>query len=373
LPEKPTVERRSIAKNISCKKEYSMTTKDYLKPFVEVGRALSDGADHSSVMELIMQRTAETLDLNGCFSKMLSREGNLELLSSHGLSEYFLFTRPEGHLENFCFMLPDGVKCFSDTRNTEELADYEAMMLEGIRAAVIAPIEIKQQTVGMIALMANAPKEFSKTDMNFAVSLATHGILAIYRQREMQDEVSRQYRYLKNFQEISTLIHSILSINEVLELIVRKVTHILNAKGCTVRLLDPRSQELYLAQSYGLSKEFLIKGPVDAQKSIAENLAGRVVVVEDTYTDQRLQYRQETIHEGIRKVLSIPLTVRGKVIGVMRVFTGERLPFSDDEIQFAVSVAQQCALAIDNARAYQRMKNDYQNLMTDLGYAGSSY
>jgi hypothetical protein len=62
-------------------------------------------------------------------------------------------------------------------------------------------------------------------------------------------------------------------------------------RGCTVRLLDPKTQKLYLAQSFGLSEEFLHKGPVDAQKSIAENMAGKIVVIDDVITDPRLQYR----------------------------------------------------------------------------------
>src|SRR5208337_4668926 len=105
-------------------------------------------------------------------------------------------------------------------------------------------------------------------------------------------------------------------------------------KGCVVRLLDPKTQNLYVARSHGLSQDFLNKGPVDAQKSIAENMAGRVVVIDDVLTDPRIQYPAEHVEEGVRKILSIPLMVRGKVIGVLRILTGERPPFTKREINF---------------------------------------
>ncbi len=177
---------------------------------------------------------------------------------------------------------------------------------------------------------------------------------------------------MRSYQEISSTINATLNIGKVLELVVTKVTEVLGGKGCVVRLLDPKTQNLYVAQSHGLSQEFLTKGPVDAQKSIAENMAGQVVVVDDVFTDPRLQYPAEVAEEGVRKLLSIPLSVRGKVIGVLRLFTGERPRFEEREINFASAITQQCAFAIENARMYQRVQHEYQQLLRDFGYEGSS-
>jgi GAF domain-containing protein len=184
--------------------------------------------------------------------------------------------------------------------------------------------------------------------------------------------VEEERKYLQSFQEVSSAINSTLNIGKVLDLVVRLVTKVLGGKGCTVRLLDPKTQNLYVAQSHGLSKEFLEKGPVHSQLSIADNMAGKIVVIDDVFTDPRLQYPAAVAEEGIRKVLSIPLMVRSKVIGVLRLFTGERPLFTNREINFARAVADQCAMAIENARIYQRVKYEYQQLLVDFGYDGSS-
>ncbi len=83
--------------------------------------------------------------------------------------------------------------------------------------------------------------------------------------------------------------------------------------------------------------------------------------------------RPSYAEEGVRKLLSIPLMVRGKVIGVLRIFTGERPPFTKREINLATAIAQQCAFAIENARIYQRLHYEYQQLLIDFGYEGSSH
>jgi GAF domain-containing protein len=223
-----------------------------------------------------------------------------------------------------------------------------------------------------VALFAGLPREFTKTELSFAETLAARGVLSVVWKRRVDDLIEQERQYLRSYQEISSTINATLDIGKVLELVVTKVAEALGGKGCVVRLLDSKTQHLYVARSQGLSREFLEKGPVDALRSIAENMAGQVVVVDDVFTDPRLQYPAEVAEEGIRKLLSIPLSVRGKVIGVLRIFTGERPRFTKREINFASAIAQQCAFAIENARLYQRMQHEYERLLLDFGYEGSS-
>ncbi len=350
-----------------------MCSTDYLTPFVEVGRALCDGADNYSVMNLIARRITETLGLKGCFVKMRdAQSGRPEMLASFGLSEHFLFRKPSTAPESLCCRLPESLIRIAQLRATGHTSEEEAMMIEGIRSVAIVPIEVQQEVLAMVGLFAGMEREFSKEEISFAEALTGRGILSFVWQRRYDEQIERERQYLRSFQEVSSTINSTLNIGKVLELVVTKVTEVLGGKGCTVRLLDPKTQNLYLAQSYGLSAEFLNKGPVDAQKSIAENMAGQLVIIDDVFTDPRLQYRAKVVEEGIRKILSIPLSTRGKIIGVLRVFTGERDPFTNREIRFATSLAQQCAFAIENARMYQRVKYEYQQLLIEFDYNGSS-
>ena len=109
------------------------------------------------------------------------------------------------------------------------------------------------------------------------------------------------------------------------------------------------------------------KGPLDASKSMASTvLDGKHVWIEDATTDLRMQYPEEARREGIASILSVPLIVRNKVIGALRVYTGEPREFSDEEIKFLYGFAEQVALAIENARSYEDVKDEYEALRDDL-------
>lgn len=350
-----------------------MSPVDYLTPFVEVGRTVFEGAGNDRVMSLIAEEVTKTLGIKGCFIKMKAyKSDHMEVLASKGLSERFLFGKPDYGKNWVCLNLPESTVCVQNLDDFDIQGEKALMAAEGIQSFTVLPIEIRGEIVAMAALFSGEPREFTKAELGFVEMLAGQGIQSILWQRRVHSMVEKEREYLRSFQEISSAINASLNIGKVLDLVVTKITSVLNVKGCVVRLLDPKSQNLYVARSHGLSKEFLQKGPVDAQRSIVENMAGKVVIIEDVLSDPRLQYPAEMVEEGVRRILSIPLTVRSRVIGALRIYSGEGPKFTKREIDFAIAIGQQCAFAIENARIYQRLHYEYQQLLVDFGYEGSS-
>jgi len=160
----------------------------------------------------------------------------------------------------------------------------------------------------------------------------------------------KERMYLQSFMEISKALASSLSVDEVLEQIVRQITQAMNLKGATIRLVNPKTSTLELAASVGISDKYLNKGPVDMDKSIAESLRGRPVAIFDAQNDPRIQYPQEAKEEGIASLVAIPIMSKGKVIGAMRLLTGEPREFTMEEVDFAMAVAELGGQAIVNAQ-----------------------
>jgi signal transduction protein with GAF and PtsI domain len=121
-----------------------------------------------------------------------------------------------------------------------------------------------------------------------------------------------------------------------------------------------------LVASYGLSDRYINKGPVVADKSITEAMMGKAVSIYDVASDTRATYPKEAEEEGIKSILSVPITLKGNVIGVMRIYTAERRDFTEDEITFMSSLAEQAALGMENARLYQKLKGEYEEIMADM-------
>lgn len=169
------------------------------------------------------------------------------------------------------------------------------------------------------------------------------------------------------FEEIKTAIASTLNLKDVLDLIVQGMVKIMKVKGSTLSLLDKKREKLRVFAYHGLSREYVEKGPLDVSKSIsATTMEGKHAWVEDASKDSRVQYPADAMREGIVAILSVPLLVRNKVTGALRVYTSERREFSDEEVRFLYGFAEQVALAIENARSYEDVKDEYEALRDDL-------
>ena len=155
---------------------------------------------------------------------------------------------------------------------------------------------------------------------------------------------------------------------EVLSIIAETAAEGLNAKASVIRLISPQGNRLEIASAYGLSKEYLNKGPVEISASPLdqEALIGDMATVLDATKDERFQYPEEADREGIRSVLCLPLRAGIKTIGVIRVYTSEPHEFSKDEVRFLHTLACHGAVAIENARMRSQLKRQYDGLMGDI-------
>ncbi len=176
----------------------------------------------------------------------------------------------------------------------------------------------------------------------------------------------REKRYYYNLYELASVVNSAGSQERVLRSIVENVTRALEAKGCSLMLLTPDRKTLLHTVSYGLSDWYVRKGPVSADRSIAEALEGRPVAVMNAADDDRIQYQLQARQEGIASILSVPIMLREEVVGVMRVYTAEPRYFTDADIYFGGAAANLGAIALENARLYDAVKKDYEELRLDL-------
>jgi len=180
------------------------------------------------------------------------------------------------------------------------------------------------------------------------------------------DPPSRTHRdYYTALYQAALTISSSLELDQVLQSVVKSITEAMQVKACGLRLLDPDTGQLRMGAVYGLSASYLSKGPVVVVQSAidSEALRGSPVFIADARTDPRFQYKEAARDEGLVSILCVPLEVRGQAIGVMRVYTNAPAVFDEDDIQFLSVLASLAALAIENARLYENIKNTYHGVM----------
>ena len=152
---------------------------------------------------------------------------------------------------------------------------------------------------------------------------------------------------------------------EIIRISVESVTETLDVKGCALYLVNAENNELEMASSYGLSDAYLSKGPVSASRSVAKSLTEGPVAIYDVQDDPRGQYADEAQKEGIVSILSVPIYVRGTVIGAMRVYTSEHWEFTLDDVNFVQALAEIAGIVIDLTRLVEG-QNAYIDILESL-------
>jgi len=102
--------------------------------------------------------------------------------------------------------------------------------------------------------------------------------------------------------------------------------------------------------------------PYDQATLDRQVLGGDILYIEDVRTDPRFPDRTVAERLGVVSLICAPLVARGRTLGTLRVYTGERREFSLADRKMLLAVAGQAATAIDHARLYMKLEEKNQEL-----------
>lgn len=157
------------------------------------------------------------------------------------------------------------------------------------------------------------------------------------------------------FFHISQSLVSKSYLNEILQLIVTMTASVMQSKICSLMLLDEEKQELTITATQALSAEYLNKPNVKVGESVSGRavLEKKPIVVMDVTQDKTYMFPDVAKKEGVVSMLSVPMILGDKVIGVINSYTTEKHSFTDTEIKMLQVVANQSAVAIENTKLRQ--------------------
>jgi GAF domain-containing protein len=173
-------------------------------------------------------------------------------------------------------------------------------------------------------------------------------------------------RYFDALRRAAEAVNSSLTLEDVLCTVSRVTAEATRVKACSVLLLDEETKCLVHTASHGLSREYLHKGAVSADRSLAEALQGHPIAVSDVTADLRVQYPGDAVREGVASMLCAPIVGRGKIMGVIRIYSAQKGDFSPSVTELLVAIANLSALAIQNARMYGAVKEAHQVCLQEL-------
>lgn len=175
------------------------------------------------------------------------------------------------------------------------------------------------------------------------------------------EELGIPYTELGNQKEIELFWHisqSLVSktyLQEILQLIVTMTAEVIGSKICSLMLLDPDKDELRIAATQSLSADYINKPAVKVGESVSGKAVQekRVITVKDVTKDKTYGFPDIAKKEEIVSMVSVPMQINGRVIGVINSYTNHVHEFTDLEIKVLQAVANQAAVAIENTKLRQ--------------------
>jgi signal transduction histidine kinase/putative methionine-R-sulfoxide reductase with GAF domain len=160
--------------------------------------------------------------------------------------------------------------------------------------------------------------------------------------------------------EISKAIASGLYLEDVLRLIVTVTANLMDSKICSLWILDERDQKLKLKATQSISEEYL----KERSLAMGEGVVGYValhnqpmailnVLKEPLYKEKELAKK-----EGLVSMLSVPMCIKDRVIGVINCYTSYPHAFSKNEEEMLTTVANQAAICIENSGLMETLDID---------------
>ncbi|OQY48515.1 MAG: hypothetical protein B6240_04650 [Desulfobacteraceae bacterium 4572_87] len=178
---------------------------------------------------------------------------------------------------------------------------------------------------------------------------------------------TRFERYFKAFRDIIRSMQGNLSLQEVLDIVVEKSTKVLDAKGALLRIFNKETQLFEVRAAHGLGKRYLSKGPVTTEKILSDKSElHKVQIITDIWNAPRVEYPQETWDEGIRMMLDVPLAIQDEMVGFLRIYLRRQREFPKDELDFIVTVTEQCACIIERVRLMENQREHFTKLATHM-------
>ncbi|MGD8713183.1 MAG: GAF domain-containing protein [Desulfobacterales bacterium] len=177
----------------------------------------------------------------------------------------------------------------------------------------------------------------------------------------MRQELERKF-YLRHFKAISHAISTYDDLSVLTDHLAEGTSRRFKAKGCSIMLLDERDRQLYHVSNYGISEEYLNKGPIFLNEKYSAMHKGEPVFVEDMQNDHRVQYPEAAAKEGIVSMLSIPIKCRKAVIGVLRIYYDTPIRIHDEDIDTLCVMSEHLGLVIEN----NGLKNFLEGVKTAL-------
>ena len=157
-------------------------------------------------------------------------------------------------------------------------------------------------------------------------------------------------KQIEALSEISQAISSDRYLDDILKLIVTVTANVMDSKICSLWILDGKDKVLKIRATQTMSEEYLKERSLKLGEGVVGYVAqqDKPLAILDVLKEPRYKEKELAKKEGLISMLSVPLAVKDKVIGVINCYTSYPHEFTPTERHVLTMVANQAAVCIEN-------------------------
>jgi signal transduction histidine kinase len=331
----------------------------------DLSTLINSAHEVGAIVALLITQVRQVFNADRAAVYLLSRAGRVHCPDAFGLSEAYL------DAVNQLYAQGAGGRVLN-SRRTLYIADAQTDPVmgplrdlaarEGFRTLVIAPFLYQGTPLGALALYHDGRHEYGDDDLAALNTFANHVAVALTNVRLFED-AARQVRRLDFLAETSRLLNSSLDLGRVLHALTRSATDVL-AEACAIYLLRKNDDALALTA-------FSAQGDdaPPARQAFLQNhtprlgepgiggavLRGELLLVDGDHPAAPGQSDPFITELGAHSYLVVPLLAQERLVGALVLWLfNPALQFAPEDITLARELADRAAVALENARLYER-------------------
>ncbi len=310
-----------------------------------------------SVGRAIVEETRSVVDYHNCRLYLLVPPDRLEPIAFRGnVGTYTDITADVLRMQ-----VGEGLTGWAVQHDRPLLVDNAAADPRGVRIAgtddidesmIAVPMHFDDRVIGVLTLSKLGLRQFDERDLRLMKVLADAAGSAIESARAFE-ELRRREREMRSLLALTSEVAQTLDPFKVADRIASHVAPALQADLVAISLWERERDCVRTLGAYPRDGERDTDHPLgdypETRRVLLDQMP-RVNVVGEPEADPA-QVRAIR-RMGMAANLTVPLVAKGESLGIVEICTREPRAFDEDEIRFATTMANEAAMALENARLY---------------------